>query len=140
MTRITMKYILNLLVLFSILEFFTACSNHESADSEKAKTFAYSGNYKPHEFENDNRGEKIEGLASRFHKLIEKRAEDRHIPGITYGIVVGDELVLASSTGFINLEDSLPATTASVMPRPTLNGRVDRSRCSNWPRPRRSPV
>ena len=37
----------------------------------------------------------------------------RHIPGIAYGIVVGDELVLKGSTGTINLEKDLPVGTRS---------------------------
>lgn len=109
-----MKHFLNFLILLGGLTTFYACSNQESTGSGEALTVKYSKDYKPHTFENDNRIERLKELAPEFQQLIEKRAEDRHIPGIAYGIVVDDELILASSTGFINLKDSLPATTGSA--------------------------
>ena len=48
-----------------------------------------------------------------MQKMIEDHALTNNIPGIAYGIVVDDELVLASATGLINLENQVPATTKS---------------------------
>jgi len=45
--------------------------------------------------------------------MIEDHALTNNIPGIAYGIVVDDELAVASATGLINLENKLPATTRS---------------------------
>ena len=109
-----MKFFFNSSIILGALLVFIACSNQDSSGSRESDPVTYSNDYKPQLFENDNRAEIIKEFASEFHKLIERRALDRHIPGIAYGIVVDDELVLASSTGLINLDDSLPATTESA--------------------------
>lgn len=48
-----------------------------------------------------------------MQKLIEEHSKTRNIPGIAYGIVVDDELVVANATGLINREKNLPVTTGS---------------------------
>lgn len=70
--------------------------------------------YKPARFLIDNRKEWIGKQANLLHRLIELRSSESHIPGIAYGIVVDDELVVASSTGFIDLEKKIPASTKSA--------------------------
>ncbi len=109
-----MKYFLNLSLIPGVLITLLACSDLDSTGSIESEPVAYSKDYKPHLFENDNRVEEIKEFAPEFQRLIEEKARDRHIPGIAYGIVVDNELVLASSTGFINLKDSLPASTRSA--------------------------
>ena len=109
-----MKNFLNFFILLGGLAIFYACSNQESTGSGDTGSVLYSESFKPHIFENDMRVERIKELAPELQQLIEKKAIERHIPGIAYGIVVDDELILASSTGFINLKDSLPSTTSSA--------------------------
>ncbi|MBC2838304.1 serine hydrolase [Robiginitalea sp. SC105] len=70
--------------------------------------------YQPARFETDDRAEKIRGVGPELQALIDKRAEEAHIPGIAYGVVVDGELVLASSTGVLDLDTELPATPASA--------------------------
>lgn len=109
-----MKNILNFLVIYGFFTAFQGCSEKDSSGSFKSDPVAYSKDYQPHFFLNDNRVVKIKEFAPDFQQLIEKKAKGRHIPGIAYGIVVDDELVFASSTGFINLKDSIPASTRSA--------------------------
>jgi CubicO group peptidase (beta-lactamase class C family) len=109
-----MKYYLNFSIILGVLITLFACSNRDFKGSIEVEPVYYSKDYKPHLFEQDGRIEKIKEFAPEFQRLIEEKAEDRHIPGIAYGIVVDDELIIASSTGFINLRDSLPATTSSA--------------------------
>jgi len=109
-----MKHFLIFLILLGGLTTFYACSNQESTSSVGTGSVLYSESYKPHIFEKDNRVGSIKKFAPEFQQLIKKRAKDMHIPGIAYGIVVDNELVVASSTGFINLKDSLPSTTTSA--------------------------
>lgn len=78
-----------------------------------AKPQFVSASYLPHKFQEDDRSSQIESLAPKLEKLFQEHAEVRHIPGIAYGIVVGDELVLKGSTGTINLEKDLPVGTRS---------------------------
>lgn len=85
-------------------------SNKQKTDSASRSV---SGSYKPPVFANDNRVEKIKDIAPEIQKLIEERAKARNIPGIAYGIVVDNELVVSSATGLINLKKDLPATSKS---------------------------
>ncbi len=109
-----MKFYLNLSIISGILITLFACSNQDSTGSIDAESISYSKDYKPHFFDQDDRAEKIKEFAIDFQRLIEDKARERHIPGIAYGIVVDNELVLASSTGLINIKDSLPASTNSA--------------------------
>ena len=70
--------------------------------------------YQPPVFINDSRVAQIKDLAPELQQLIEKHAQARKIPGIAYGIVVDDSLVIASATGLINLEEEIAASTASA--------------------------
>ena len=73
-----------------------------------------SKDYQPPVFIQDNRAEKIRELAPAIEQLIQKHARDKNIPGIAYGIVVDDNLVVSGSTGKTHLEQNIPVTTSSV--------------------------
>jgi CubicO group peptidase (beta-lactamase class C family) len=92
------------------------CSCHPQPSAEHKADYAsrpVSDSYKPPVFANDNRLEKIKKIMPEMQELIQEHAKAGHIPGIAYGIVVDDSLVVASATGQINLEKKLPATTKS---------------------------
>jgi len=74
---------------------------------------SFSKSYQPPVFINDQRRERIKEIAPALQQLMENHAANRNIPGIAYGLVVDDELVIASATGQINLETRLPATINS---------------------------
>ncbi|XOV91721.1 MAG: serine hydrolase domain-containing protein [Bacteroidota bacterium] len=95
--------------------FLIGCGSEkpENVESNSSKHFA-SESYKPPVFESDNRVEQIKKIAPRLQELIRAHAESNHIPGIAYGIVVDNELVIASSTGLIDLEGKVSATTKSA--------------------------
>lgn len=101
-------YICFVLILFS-------CNPKQSSDKE-ADSFShsYSSSYKAPIFTHDDRIEKIKKIAPELKILIEEHAKAKNIPGIVYGIVVDNELVLSSATGFINLEKKTPATPLSA--------------------------
>ena len=107
--------IVNYLTLCSLVISIVAC-NPKTSTKEKEENRSprsVSSSYKPPRFENDNRAEKIKELAPDIQKLFEEHRKEKNIPGIAYGIVVNDQLVVASSTGLMNLEEELPATTSS---------------------------
>lgn len=73
-----------------------------------------SGSYRPPLFSDDDRLQKVRKAAPAFERLIEEQAADRMIPGIAYGIVVDDSLVVAGAMGVLDLESERPATTRSA--------------------------
>ncbi len=73
-----------------------------------------SNTYKPREFRSDQRVELIREKADAIQEMMVAHAEEEHIPGIAYGIVVDDQLVLSSATGLMNLEKELPSTTSTA--------------------------
>lgn len=73
----------------------------------------FSDSYKAPLFVDDNRVAKINELAPALEQIMIEHAKERKIPGIAYGIVVDNELVLSSATGLINIAEELSATTES---------------------------
>ncbi len=92
-----------------------SCNPKQSIDP-KAGSFSrsVSDSYKAPIFVNDDRIEKINKIAPELQKLIMEHAKAKNIPGIAYGIVVDNELVVSSATGLINLENELEATPKSA--------------------------
>ena len=46
--------------------------------------------------------------------MIVEHAKEKNIPGIAYGIVVDNELVISAATGYLDLDTESPATTKSA--------------------------
>ena len=69
--------------------------------------------YQPREFVADQRIEKIQTLTHDLQTIFENHAKERHIPGIAYGIVVDDSLVIASHTGITSLSTQTPVSARS---------------------------
>lgn len=108
---------LALLLLTSLILCLTACKTEpgvDTASQSAAPDHPVSDTYQPARFEEDNRAEKIRSLGPEMQRLIEEHAADRHIPGIAYGIVVDDELVVSGATGVLDLDSERPATTSSA--------------------------
>ncbi len=92
--------------------FFSSCG--DAPKTQEAPTKSFLATFEPDVFENDVRKEEITKLLPEITKLIEDHAAARKIPGVSFGIVVDNELVLTTSTGVINQEKEYPATTSSV--------------------------
>ena len=105
-SRNYLVYCISLLVIIS-------CKPQPSNQRKKGTLLRISDSYKPPVFMNDNRVEKIKIIGPQIQKLLEDHAKERNIPGIAWGIVVDDELVIGSATGLINLKKEIPATTRS---------------------------
>lgn len=86
-----------------------------SAASQEIRPEPRVGNtYVPAAFVTDNRQEQIQSIRTKLHELFTDYAKSQNIPGIAYGIVVDNELVIDSALGVINLEHQTPATTRSA--------------------------
>jgi CubicO group peptidase (beta-lactamase class C family) len=108
-----MNRIKSYLIYCIALNTIISCNLQTSTQEKTDATLRISDSYKPPAFTDDNRAKKIKKIAPEIQKLIEEHAKERHIPGIAWGIVADDELVISSATGLINLEDELPVTTKS---------------------------
>ena len=106
-----MKRILSVLVLLIV---FSSCRERTTTDIQEQKKINYSASFKPSSFEKDERITGIKALSEELHKLIEAHIQAENIPGVAYGVVVDNELVLASATGVMNIEEDLPASTNSA--------------------------
>lgn len=109
-----MKSSRSILLNISLLVILIGCSPVKSK-SQKAETSSHlvSTSYNAPVFVNDYRSEQIRKIGPELQKLIIEHARVKYIPGIAYGIVVDNELVISSGIGFLNIEAGLPATQKS---------------------------
>ncbi len=99
-----------------VLLLYSACTKTPEANPETQpeQNRAFSETYQPPAFTNDQRIAKIQSLAPALKSLIEKHQQERYIPGVAYGIVVDDSLVLASSVGLASIAEDRAATTTTA--------------------------
>lgn len=69
--------------------------------------------FHPGDFNDTNRKQKIAAVMPIIEKLYQDYATLHHFPGYAFGIVVDGELAFKGAGGYANLEDNIPATTAS---------------------------
>jgi len=92
----------------------SACSVPDKEINSKSPTeTAFSLDYKAPIFTNDQRAEKIKTISIELQEMMSSYAKNKNIPGIAYGIVVDDELVISSSVGVLDIEKQSPVTTSS---------------------------
>ena len=104
-------------LLLFIAVFFASCNLQNTSKEviiEQNSAPVFSDSYQAPVFENDDRAEKIKAIAPTIHQLIEEHRKAKNIPGIAYGIVVDDEMVVDSATGNMNLDKALPASTKTA--------------------------
>lgn len=112
----THNYIMQSRIIFLTVSIFLF-SCQQSIDDSDAKTetkASITTSYSPPFFEDDKRKEIIKKLSPQFDELIQKRAEGANIPGISFGIVVDDELVHTFSTGKMNIKEDLDARSTAA--------------------------
>lgn len=84
------------------------CLSSIIANAQTPKSF------KPNTYNDPARDKRIAQSFPLVEQLYKQYAEKNHIPGYAFGIVVDGKLVFKGSGGYANLEDSIPATTASM--------------------------
>lgn len=105
------------ILLFQLLSICLIISCRSPQNSEQkvvTKSKTVSVTYKAPVFESDSRVEKIKSISAKMQQLIEEHSKERKIPGVAYGIVVDDNLIVASATGILDIAKKLPATTGSA--------------------------
>jgi len=110
-----MKNLYSCFLYICLATIFFSCNSKQSPDKKAvSSSHTYLSSYKAPVFTHDDRIEKIKKIAPELNKLIEEHAKANNIPGIAYGIVVDNKLVLSSATGVANLEKKTPATPSSA--------------------------
>ncbi|MDH5474962.1 MAG: beta-lactamase family protein [Cyclobacteriaceae bacterium] len=110
-----MKNLYSYLLYSSFVIILFSCNPKQSTNPKaEISPLSFSDSYKAPVFVHDDRIEKIKKIAPKLQKLITEHAKTKNIPGIAYGIVVDNELVVSSATGFINIEMELTATPVSA--------------------------
>lgn len=69
--------------------------------------------YRPPFFPGEDRIESVKQMESKVHLLFWEQIESHRIPGIAYGVLVDDSLVIASACGLANVEKDIPASTST---------------------------
>lgn len=91
-----------------------SCNPQPPPNETKVTSRTNSTTYKPPVFTEDDRIEKIKAIAPQLEQLIKEHAKSEHLPGVAYGIVVDNQLVITGSTGVLDINSNLPATPKSA--------------------------
>ena len=55
---------------------------------------------------------KVRSTAPAVDQIFKEYAAENHLPGLSYGIIAGGELVYSGSFGYSNLEEKIPASSS----------------------------
>ena len=94
-----------------LLAFCFSCKPNEpdlATTNDHHPKVEVSTTFQPAEFVVDDRMEQIAAIRPQLHQLFEEYRKERNIPGIAYGIVVDNQLVIDSAVGYINVAQELP--------------------------------
>ncbi len=75
---------------------------------------SYDKAFKPAEFTDPARLEKIRKTFPAIEKIFKDHAKKNHFPGLAFGIVVDGQLVFTGTDGYTDIEKKTPVTTASL--------------------------
>jgi CubicO group peptidase (beta-lactamase class C family) len=68
----------------------------------------------PPAFADPHRADKVTATASAVEGMFREYAEQQHMPGLAYGIVLDGELLYSGSVGLANIEGGIPAGTETL--------------------------
>ncbi|NUO80438.1 beta-lactamase family protein [candidate division KSB1 bacterium] len=94
-----------LIVCFALQYAFTPAAMSGSSEN---------GAHKPAVFTDPGRAEKVKTTATAVEGIFKKFFEDRHLPGLVYGVVLDGKLVYSGGFGYANLEQKTPAQAQSL--------------------------
>lgn len=103
----------HVILLLGLILIFSSCRQEATPMQKESPVLEVAEGYKPASFESDTRVAQIKSIEAKLHGLFKAYALENNIPGIAYGIVVDNELVIDSALGFGNLEKKIPAGTRS---------------------------
>ncbi|MAU16379.1 MAG: serine hydrolase [Muricauda sp.] len=110
-----MKHLLYQLTAICLVTSLLSCSTKQTPETiAETPARSYSESYKAPIFDPDDRIEKIKQIAPELQRSIEEHAKANHLPGVAFGIVVDNELVFTTATGYLNLEKKIPASPSAA--------------------------
>ncbi len=105
-----MKNILIFFLVFVVISPTSCKKKDQINNSRNFEKKRISSTYQKRKFENDQRLQKIEEIAPELQQLFNEYAKNKKIPGIAYGVVVDDSLVIASTVGVAKIENKTPTS------------------------------
>ncbi|WP_041632861.1 serine hydrolase domain-containing protein [Maribacter sp. HTCC2170] len=102
-----------ILLLSSIVLLISCRNTNQTAAIKHPEGKLVSSTYKEPVFLNDQRISKIKGIESELEQIFIEHSKTKKIPGIAYGIVVDDSLVIASATGLSQIKNNIAASTST---------------------------
>ncbi len=106
---------LPLLLLNIILGLTIGCSPQSVEEPAGQQSPIRSSNtYQPPLFKEKERIQKIRTLLAESHQYYAESAAANHLPGLAYGVVVDDSLLLFGGCGTTNIESGVPVTEHSL--------------------------
>lgn len=104
-----------LIILSIVLSGLSACMNlSQEEPSGQSTPLHYSSSYEPPYFEDNERTQKIGKALTGSHQYYSDAADNHHLPGIAYGVVVDDSLVFFGGQGDCNIETGARVTERSL--------------------------
>ncbi len=94
-----------LIIFFALHYTFTPAVQSTPSDS---------GAHKPAVFIDPDRAAKVGATATAVEEIFKKFMENRHMPGLVYGVVLDGMLIYSGGFGYANLEQKIPAHSKSL--------------------------
>lgn len=98
-------FITSVIILFS-------CSQKKHAESIVAVYFDSSYHYAA--FTDASRTEKLKQVYPVIDNIIKDFADDQHLPGVAYGLVVDGKLIYKNNIGYTDIDKKTPVTSSSL--------------------------
>ena len=109
-----MNKFLSLVLVTGIL---ISCDQNKTASNANNNTAAatsFDSNYQPAAFADAGRMEKIMQAFPIIDNIFKQYANENHLPGVAYGLVVDGKLVYKGNIGYTDIEKKIPVTSASL--------------------------
>ena len=100
----------NILCVIILLVLVSAAAGQ----GRRAETPLFNAGYKPAEFADTDRLEKIKKMFPAIEKIYKDHAARNHFPGIAFGIVVDGKLVFSGTDGYTDIDKKTKVTTQSL--------------------------
>jgi len=102
------------LCLVALTFILPACADPRPDPADPSLSGKVNPTYVPPQFNQEERALRISRALDQAHRFYQDCADQHHLPGLVYGLVVGDSLVFSGGVGTINLESQEPATEQSL--------------------------
>ncbi len=100
------------LIVITCAFIFISCSQNRQAGNIAAVNFDSA--YRPPVFADAGRMEKLMQVYPVIDNIIRNFADEQHLPGVAYGLVVDGKLVYKGNIGYTDIDKKIPVTSSSM--------------------------